>query len=334
MSDNPNRESTPVYNTVDQAQSAFANLLNATDESQEQTTESVEATQDEPQEVTESEVETGEVEEQSQSEDLTEDYSEEEQEEEAAYEIKVNGKPVKVTLDELMSGYQRDSDYRRKTMELADERRLLEEEVNKAKSESDAVAKLRQDYATRLSEIENSMQPDANIDWAKLYETDPDEYHRKKIEVENKSKALETIKAERQRAIQEQQQEQSKVFNQYLEQQKKLLAEKEPEYVDPVKGEGLRKDMTSYLKKEGYSDQELNMMVDHRSFVIAKKAMLYDKMMNSKISAKQSKTVPKMVRSGTTKTINKDSQQAKSLKSRLKQTGSMKDAANVLKQFL
>ena len=334
MSDNPNGESTPVYNTVDQAQSAFANLLNATDESQEQTTESVEATQDEPQEVTESEVETGEVEEQSQSEDLTEDYSEEEQEEEAAYEIKVNGKPVKVTLDELMSGYQRDSDYRRKTMELADERRLLEEEVNKAKSESDAVAKLRQDYATRLSEIENSMQPDANIDWAKLYETDPDEYHRKKIEVENKSKALETIKAERQRAIQEQQQEQTKVFNQYLEQQKKLLADKEPEYVDPVKGEGLRKDMTSYLKKEGYSDQELNMMVDHRSFVIAKKAMLYDKMMNSKISAKQSKTVPKMVRSGTTKTINKDSQQSKSLKSRLKKTGSMKDAANVLKQFL
>lgn len=334
MSDNPNGESTPVYNTVDQAQSAFANLLNATDESQEQTTESVEATQDEPQEVTESEVETGEVEEQSQSEDQTDDYSEEAQEEEAKYEIKVNGKPVEVTLDELMSGYQRDSDYRRKTMELADERRLLEEEVNKAKSESDAVAKLRQDYATRLSEIENSMQPDANIDWAKLYETNPDEYHRMKIQVENKSKALETIKAERQRAIQEQQQEQTKVFNQYLEQQKQLLADKEPEYVDPVKGESLRKDMTSYLKKEGYSDQELNMMVDHRSFVIAKKAMLYDKMMNSKISAKQSKTVPKMVRSGTTKTVNKDNQQSKSLKSRLKQTGSMRDAANVLKQFL
>jgi len=334
MSDNPNGESTPVYNTVDQAQSAFANLLNATDESQEQTTEPVEATQDEPQEVTESEVETAEVEEQSQSEDLTDEVSEEAQEEEAKYEIKVNGKPVEVTLDELMSGYQRDSDYRRKTMELADERRLLEEEVNKAKSESDAVAKLRQDYATRLGEIENSMQPDANIDWAKLYETDPDEYHRKKIEVENKSKALETIKAERQRALEEQQQEQTKVFNQYLEQQKKLLAEKEPEYVDPVKGEGLRKDMTSYLKKEGYSDQELNMMVDHRSFVIAKKAMLYDKMMNSKVSAKQSKPVPKMVRSGTTKTINKDSQQSKSLKSRLKQTGSMRDAANVLKQFL
>ena len=48
-------------------------------------------------------------------------------------------------------------------MELADERRLLEEEVNKAKSESDAVARLRQDYATRLSEIENSMKPDANM---------------------------------------------------------------------------------------------------------------------------------------------------------------------------
>jgi hypothetical protein len=334
MIDNPNRESKPIYNTVDQAQSAFANLLNATDESQEQTTESVEATQDEPQEVTESEVETEEVEEQSQSEDQTDDYSEEAQEEEAKYEIKVNGKPVEVTLDELMSGYQRDSDYRRKTMEIADERRLLEEEVNKAKSESDAVAKLRQDYAARLGEIEQSLNPEMNIDWNRLYESDPNEYHKMKIQVEEKNKALEIIKAERQRAIQEQQQEQTKVFNQYLEKQKRLLADKEPESVDPVKGEILRKDMTSYLKKEGYSDQELNMMVDHRSFVIAKKAMLYDKMMNSKISAKQSKTVPKMVRSGTTKTINKDSQQAKSLKSRLKQTGSMRDAANVLKQFL
>ena len=67
MIDTPNEESTPVYNTVDQAQSAFANLLNATDESQEQTTEPVEATQDEPQEVTESEAETAEVEEQSQA---------------------------------------------------------------------------------------------------------------------------------------------------------------------------------------------------------------------------------------------------------------------------
>jgi len=334
MIDNPNRESKPIYNTVDQAQSAFANLLNATDESRQQTTEPVEATQDEPYEANESEVETAEVEEQSQSEDLTEEVSEEAQEQEATYQIKVNGKPIDVTLDELMSGYQRDADYRRKTMELADERRLLQEEVSKAKSESDMVAKLRQDYATRLGEIENSMKPDANINWAKLYENDPDEYHRKKIEVENKSKALETIKAERERAIKEQNEEQMKIYNQYLTEQKRLLSEKEPDYVDPVKGEGLRKDMTSYLKKEGYSDQELNMMVDHRSFVIAKKAMLYDKMMNSRVSAKQTKAVPKMVRSGTQKTINKDSQEAKSLKSRLKQTGSMRDAANVLKQFL
>jgi len=178
------------------------------------------------------------------------------------------------------------------------------------------------------------MKPDANIDWAKLYENDPDEYHRKKIEVENKSKALETIKSERERAIKEQNEEQMKIYNQYLTEQKKLLSEKEPDYVDPVKGENLRKDLTGYLKKEGYSDQELNMMVDHRSFVIAKKAMLYDKMMSSRVSAKQTKTVPKMVRSGTQKTINKDSQEAKSLKSRLKQTGSMRDAANVLKQFL
>lgn len=41
------------------------------------------------------------------------------------YTIKVNGEEVEVTLDELQNGYQRQSDYTKKTQELASERERL-----------------------------------------------------------------------------------------------------------------------------------------------------------------------------------------------------------------
>ena len=44
-----------------------------------------------------------------------------------AYTIKVDGEESQVTLEELQDGYQRQADYTRKTQELADERRRLQQ---------------------------------------------------------------------------------------------------------------------------------------------------------------------------------------------------------------
>ena len=41
---------------------------------------------------------------------------------EQLYEVKVNGETIKVSLDELQSGYAKDSDYRQKTSKLSEER--------------------------------------------------------------------------------------------------------------------------------------------------------------------------------------------------------------------
>ena len=46
---------------------------------------------------------------------------------EGAYTIKVDGEESQVTLEELQDGYQRQADYTRKTQELADERRRLQQ---------------------------------------------------------------------------------------------------------------------------------------------------------------------------------------------------------------
>ena len=46
---------------------------------------------------------------------------------EGAYTIKVDGEEHQVSLEELQDGYQRQADYTRKTQELADERRRLQQ---------------------------------------------------------------------------------------------------------------------------------------------------------------------------------------------------------------
>ena len=74
-------------------------------------------------------------------------------------------------MDELKSGYSRDSDYRQKTHALSQDRQSLESEKQS----------LRQNYDTRLKEL-NNLIGDANTyisqtpgekDLQKMYEEDP-----------------------------------------------------------------------------------------------------------------------------------------------------------------
>ena len=61
--------------------------------------------------------------EETQDEPLEEDVLEEEAEEEPdVYAVKVDGEELEVSLDELVQGYSRQSDYTRKTQELASQR--------------------------------------------------------------------------------------------------------------------------------------------------------------------------------------------------------------------
>jgi hypothetical protein len=107
--------------SIAEAQSAFLGLLEPEEakpeteasEPTEDVDESTEETQDEPLEEDALEDES-EVEEESEEEQLDED---EEGETEEVYSVKVDGEEIEVSLDELVNGYSRQSDYTRKTQD-------------------------------------------------------------------------------------------------------------------------------------------------------------------------------------------------------------------------
>lgn len=253
------------------------------------------------------------------------------------YRVVVDGQEQEVTLDELMKGYSRQSDYTRKTEKLSQDRKSVEELKNEYTRQNEEAKIKRDQYEKQiqiLSEQLKQSEP-SKVDLDRLYEDDPAEYVRVKAEQDRRKELLEKANQERQRIQSEKQEEQSKQYNAYLEQQRELLAQKLPIYADKEKGPEFVKNLTSYAKEIGYTDQEINMLVDHRSVIMLANAYRYDKLKKANLKNKKVTKVSKVVSSSSAKVQdeNEVAKRMKSKKATLKRTGKVNDAVSVLREM-
>ena len=77
-----------------------------------------------------------------------------------------------------------------------------------------------------------------------------------------------------------------------------MLEEKVPEYADPVKGDKLKLGVKNYLNEIGFSDQELSMLTDHRTVMVAIEGMKYNQLKKAKLDGKKVNKVPKVNKGG------------------------------------
>ncbi len=211
--------------------------------------------------------------------------------------VKVDGQDRQVTLDELKNGYSRQSDYSKKTQALADERRGLDTERDKVTTELEAVKKERDDYAVKLkSFIKSDKQED--IDWDKVYEQDPIEYVRLKAETDRKKEIRQQAETELKSIEQKQDEEQKKKYADYVTTQSNMLSDKVPEFADPVKKGKIQANVKNYLNEIGFSDQELSMLTDHRTVMVAIEGMKYSQLKKAKLGDKKVKNIPRVSKSG------------------------------------
>lgn len=253
------------------------------------------------------------------------------------YRVVVDGQEQEVTLDELMKGYSRQSDYTRKTEKLSQDRKSVEELKNEYTRQNEEAKIKRDQYEKQiqiLSEQLKQSEP-SKVDLDRLYEDDPAEYVRVKAEQDRRKELLEKANQERERIQSEKQEEQSKQYNAYLEQQRELLAQKLPIYADKEKGPEFVKNLTNYAKEIGYTDQEINMLVDHRSVIMLANAYRYDKLKKANLKNKKVTKVSKVVSSSSAKVQdeNEVAKRMKSKKATLRKTGKVQDAVSVLREM-
>ena len=322
--------------TVTDAASAIEGMLSSTEDSTQEQPEVVEEETEEVEEVEETEVEEEAEPEMEEAEEETEEESEveepEEVEEEQTFTIKAAGEEKEVTLDELKKSYQLGSDYTKKTQEVAEQRKVIEQE---AKAIIEA-RKVRDDYSQKLQAIEQFLTGtnDSPEDLTAMKENDPIGYAVKVAEMTEKKEQLQTVQAERMRIAQEQKMQNDAQMQKFVEQESQKLAESLPEFSDKTKGEHIRNDIRSYGKKIGFTDQELSQVYDSRHVLVLHKAAQYDKLMAGKAGVKKKVAkAPKTVKSGAKVKQNVTDIQRKQLK-KLQQTGSARDAAAIFENFI
>lgn len=318
---------------VNEAAQSFASMLDA--EEGINNTETDAQPEEEKSESDESdEVESAEP--QDETEEPSEDVESEEEEGEEEepindkFVVKVDGKELEVSKDELLRGYQREADYTRKTQKLAEERRMVESEFQQVRGE-------REQYAQILGQLQQKLQEFEPVepDWNELEANDPIEYARQWTTHQRRVQQQAAIQQEQQRLNTARQEELRKQMQSVLVSETARLKDAIPEWksADVAKTEG--KALIEYGQKLGFSEQELGSITDSRALVALRKAWKYDDMMSKRpeLQAKIKKA-PRMIAPGSTGSVSSKTGELNSAKKRLAQTGRVKDAASLFEKFI
>ena len=325
------------------AEDAANQILNMWDSQEQTASEETDTPVDE--EVVEETEEAEEVEEEApeeegQAEEETEEEVEEEEEteivaeEDLKYTIKVDGEEIEVGIDELKNGYQRQADYTRKSQALAEQRK----ETEQIQSERQKLEQERQMYANGLQMLReqqsSKLQEFENTDWQTLKDDDPYQYILKRDEYRDAQEKVQNVQQQQAIIQQEQAEEAQKARAHFVQQEYNRLVEALPEWNDQEST--IKKDVQEYAKSVGFLPEEINQLADHRSVLVIKKAMEYDKL-TTKVAPKKKavKKVPKVQKSGRGNSKEDAATEAiKKKRARLQKSGKQQDAASVFYDML
>lgn len=323
MSENTNPDGS-VDNTISGAANAFMSILDPQTKEAEADPE-VRADDSDSESYDEPQGEESDV-----SAEETED-QEEVVEESPKYRVKANGEELEVSLDELLNGYSRTADYQKKTQSLAEQRKSVEADRVKI----DEAAKTRDTYAQRLQVIEQLLSTQDTENLQELKESDPIAYAIKVAERSERDKQLQAVQAERQRVSQEQQALQGQRLHQHIQSEQEKLKSVIPDFKDEAKADVIRRDIRSYAKSIGFSDQELSQVYDSRAVQTLYKAMQYEKLVAGKAGAtKKVASAPKTLKPGTSNPQSSELEAQKKDFAQLRKTGNKRDAAKLFERFI
>jgi hypothetical protein len=253
----------------------------------------------------------------------------EEQEQPQVFSVKVDGKEVDVTLDELQKGYSRTQDYTRKTQQIAEVRKQTEAELQAVRAE-------REQYAQLLSALEAQVQQVAqpNIDWDRLYQEDPIEWVRQREVMRDNQDRAAAIQSEKQRLNQLSQQEQAQFMQHKLHHEQEALLAAIPDWKDAKKAQAEKALLVEFGQKIGFTPDELKSVVDHRAVLMLRKAALYDQMMSKRGQIKPViNNGPRPAKPGAAGRVSNTTDIVRA-QQRVAKTGRVDDAADAIFQLL
>ncbi len=282
--------------------------------------------------VEEEELQADDFEETEETETLDDEQDEiEEVSEPQLYAVKINGEDVEVTIDELQSSYSRQADYTRKTQELAQQRKTVEEQQSE-------VAKNEAIYKELLPKMEAALSESLGDEpnWETLYSNDPIGYVRERDLWNEKQQKLQAVQAEQTRLQEEDQVKQQEQIQKYMQYGEKQILNHVPEWKDnTIQQEEKLAIRDHAINDLGFTAEEINQVYDYRLLMGLRNSWMQNKTQKAvKKKPTQKASARNRVAKPGSVSRKKTSTPLKKSKARLAKSGKVQDAAKVFEQLI
>ena len=232
---------------------------------------------------------------------------------------------MEVTLDELKAGYSRQSDYTQKTMQIAEEKKALDQQKLQLQA-------LMNDYQRALQNPVPPMEPPQRPDPA-LWDDDPIEAMRQTEMYRQKMEDFQVQSAETQRLQQQAIAQKQAQMQEALGQQQQALREKIPEWQDEEVAAREKADIRRFGLSMGFTEKELAQIYDSRAVQVLRDAMRYQQLQAKRGSVKQAPE-GKNLAPGTASTSEPSQLRKGKAMAKLQKTGHIRDAAQVFEHLI
>jgi len=216
----------------------------------------------------------------------------------AEFEIVHNGAQHKLSREETIKLAQQGFDYTQKTQALAEKQKAMDVYLQRAAEVEQMTPYVAQELAT-VKAIEAQLNQYAQVDWVRLATEDPLEYPKHRAQYDQLVQSYQAANGQLQQKASYVQQQRQALTQQKLQQESAKLVERIPEWRDPAKYQAGAQELSSYLISQGADPGEVAALSDSLAVSIARKAMLYDKLVAQKADrSKQLRSAPPVVRPG------------------------------------
>lgn len=269
------------------------------------------------------------------SQDEEESDTEDSEEQPKSLRLKVNGEELEKPLEEVIALAQQGLDYTKKTQEVAEQRKALEEYAQTIKvQEQEFQQQVQLNQAligdiAKLQAVDNQLAQFNDVNWQELSDTDFVEAQKLFFtfnQLQQQRSALATDLVQKQTTLQQQQ---AQAIQERVEKGKEILAKEIPNWSRETSQE-----IISTGKEYGFTDDELGMIVDPRHVKVLHDAMQWRKLQkNSVVKNKVSQAKP-VVKPGAKDTKQEATSAKRQVRDALRKTGKSDLAQKLIEDMI
>lgn len=269
------------------------------------------------------------------SQDEDESDTEDSEEQPKSLKIKVNGEELEKPLDEVIALAQQGLDYTKKTQEVAEQRKALEEYAQTVKVQEETFMQQVQlqnaligDVA-ELTAVDKQLAQFNDVNWQELSDNDFVEAQKLFFTFNQLQQKRSTLATELEAKAQQVQQNQAKRMQEQIERGKEILAKEIPNWSRETTQE-----LITIGKDYGFTDDELGTIIDPRHVKVLHDAMQWRKLQkNSVVKNKVSQAKP-VVKPGAKDTKQEATSAKRQVRDQLRKTGKSDLAQKLIEDMI